>query len=44
MTQLPVLLGDGIPLFAGGYDRQRLELNDTQSHEGGVVELTYRVP
>ncbi len=44
LTQLPVLLGEGIPLFAGGYDRQRLELNDTTSHEGGVVELTYKLP
>lgn len=37
----PVLLGDGKPLFAGGPDRQDLELTDVKSYANGVVALHY---
>jgi dihydrofolate reductase len=37
----PVLLGDGKPLFAGGPDRQDLELTDVKSYANGVVALNY---
>jgi dihydrofolate reductase len=32
LSFVPVPLGDGIPLFAGEYDRQRLRLRDTTRH------------
>jgi dihydrofolate reductase len=37
----PVLLGDGKPLFAGGPDRQDLELTGVKSYANGVVALNY---
>lgn len=38
---IPVLLGDGIPLFAPGAYREALTLTDVSPHPGGVVELIY---
>ena len=43
LSLVPVLLGDGIPLFAGEYDRQRLRLRDTTTHGSGIVEHHYEV-
>ncbi|SFR56921.1 Dihydrofolate reductase [Halogeometricum rufum] len=37
----PILLGDGIRLFDGDYDRQRLRLLDTASDDSGIVEQRY---
>lgn len=39
----PVLLGDGVPLFPGGFRRTLLALDDTRSFEGGLVQLNYLV-
>ena len=41
MFIMPVLLGDGIPLFPSGFDLHRLNLRVSQSHVGGVMELRY---
>jgi dihydrofolate reductase len=40
---VPVLLGDGVPLFGGGYDRQKLRSCDAESHASGIVEHRYEV-
>jgi dihydrofolate reductase len=38
LARVPVLLGGGVPLFGGGYDRQRLRLRGTTTRDGGLVE------
>ena len=38
----PVLLGDGTPLFQGGYDKLGLELVETRKFQAGAMLLTYR--
>jgi dihydrofolate reductase len=43
LSLVPILLGDGIPLFAGEYDRQRLRLRATTTHGSGIVEHHYEV-
>jgi len=40
----PVLLGDGVPLFAGPHGRLALALEDSVTWPGGVVELRYNRP
>jgi dihydrofolate reductase len=37
----PIILGSGIPLFTESHPREILNLVDTKSHPGGVVELIY---
>ncbi len=37
----PLLLGEGIPLFQGPFQEQKLELLHAHGHQGGVVELRY---
>jgi len=39
---MPVLLGEGTTLFEMPYDRKWLELSETITHSGGVVELRYK--
>lgn len=39
----PVILGQGIPLFAGIKEKIKLQLLDTQQFSAGVVELSYTV-
>jgi dihydrofolate reductase len=43
LSLIPVLLGDGIPLFGGDYERQRLRLVETRPHDSGIVEHHYEV-
>ena len=38
----PVLLGDGVPLFATGINRQDFELADIKPYANGVVAMSYR--
>lgn len=38
---IPVLLGNGVSLFSGEYNRQRLRLIDTGAHDSGIVEHHY---
>jgi dihydrofolate reductase len=42
ITMIPVILGAGIPLFAGTIRRHTLELISERSIGGGLVELNYR--
>ena len=42
ITRLPILIGDGVPLF-GKLDRDmRLKHVETKSYESGFVQSTYR--
>jgi len=41
---IPVVLGEGIPLFAAGASEGRLTLVDVQSWPSGLVQLRYRLP
>ncbi|WP_144905964.1 dihydrofolate reductase family protein [Halobellus captivus] len=43
LSFVPILLGDGISLFSGKYDKQRLDLVDTTTHGSGIVEHQYEV-
>lgn len=43
LSLVPLLLGEGIPLFSGGYDRQPLQLVGTTTRESGIVEHHYEV-
>jgi dihydrofolate reductase len=40
---LPVLLGDGIPVFPAAYPAAELHLMQSVAHENGVVLVRYRV-
>lgn len=42
VTVVPVILGRGLPLFAGSARRHRLELRGAREIGGGLVELRYR--
>lgn len=39
----PILLGNGVSLFPGGFPRTMLMLKDMQAFEGGLVQLNYHV-
>lgn len=38
---MPIILGEGIPLFAGGYDRKQVRLTSSTAYSSGVCELRY---
>ncbi|GAB3199027.1 dihydrofolate reductase family protein [Pontibacter aydingkolensis] len=38
---IPILLGDGIRLFQGGFPEQQVKLVDTKSYKSGLVQLHY---
>lgn len=38
---LPVLLGDGIPLFPSGFPERHFKLVKSRSYPGGMLELSY---
>jgi len=40
---VPILLGEGIRLFSGDYNRQRLRLLNTDSDNAGIVEHHYEI-
>lgn len=42
ITLVPVVLGQGLPLFAGTVQRHALERIDVRPLSGGLVQLTYR--
>ncbi len=42
VSLIPVILGEGIPLFAGAARRAQLELLDARPTSGGLVQLRYR--
>jgi len=41
ISVIPVLLGDGIPLFKGGLNEKKLRLLSADSFEKGLVQLHY---
>lgn len=41
LTIVPIVLGDGIPLFAKGEINKILKLEKTESFQNGMVQLTY---
>jgi dihydrofolate reductase len=43
VTVVPVLLGGGVPLVAGGIERTALALVDTKVYPSGMVALHYSV-
>jgi dihydrofolate reductase len=43
ISVVPVLIGEGIPLFGGTGDDIALELESTREFPGGMVQRTYRV-
>ena len=43
ISVLPILLGDGIPLFGGTARDQRLELSESRAFATGLVQLRYRL-
>jgi dihydrofolate reductase len=42
LSIVPVLLGDGIPLFEGGGPERRLRLEASQAFPSGLVQIRYR--
>ena len=42
ITIIPIVLGEGIPLFAKGIEEHNLEFLNSQSYDSGVVQLHYR--
>lgn len=43
LALMPVLLGDGIPLFVSGLRPHDLVLRESRTHADGVVQLRYSV-
>jgi len=43
LSVIPILLGDGIPLFQKGYPETDLELIECKTYESGLVGLVYAV-
>ena len=41
ITVIPVLIGEGIPLFQGGYTDKKLKLVKSESWKTGLVQMTY---
>jgi dihydrofolate reductase len=38
---VPVLVGEGIPLFAPGFPQREFTLTESKTHSGGVIALKY---
>jgi dihydrofolate reductase len=38
---VPVLIGEGIPLFAAGFPQREFELTENKTYSGGVIALKY---
>jgi dihydrofolate reductase len=43
ITQIPVLLGDGIPLFGKMDNEIQLSLIDTTAYKNGFVQFRYEI-
>jgi len=42
ITVIPVVLGEGIPLFGEGCGEHKLKLQNIKSYDSGVVQLSYQ--
>lgn len=40
---MPIILGKGVPLFAGGYDRKQIKLSSSTTYSSGACELRYEL-
>ena len=38
---VPVLVGEGIPLFAAGFPQREFALTESKAHSGGLIALKY---
>jgi dihydrofolate reductase len=38
---VPVLIGEGIPLFAAGFPQREFTLTDSKTYSGGLIALKY---
>lgn len=38
---MPIILGEGVPLFTGDYDRKKIRLISSTAYSSGVCELRY---
>ena len=38
---VPVLIGEGIPLFAAGFPQREFTLTENKTYSGGVIALKY---
>jgi dihydrofolate reductase len=38
---VPVLIGEGIPLFAAGFPQREFKLTENKTYSGGVIALKY---
>jgi dihydrofolate reductase len=38
---VPVLIGEGIPLFAAGFPQREFTLKESKTYSGGLIALTY---
>lgn len=43
LFMMPIILGQGVPLFGGEGSPTRLELDSTETHAGGIAQLNYRL-
>jgi len=43
ITIIPILLGEGIPLFKGRSDEKNLKLIDVKTFDRGLVQLYYKI-
>jgi len=43
ITIIPIVLGEGIPLFAKSCGKHKLKLLNTKSYDSGVVQLHYQL-
>ena len=43
ITIIPIVLGEGIPLFAKGCEEHKLKLLNIKSYDSGVVQLHYQL-
>jgi len=42
LGMVPVLVGEGIPLFAAGFPQREFTLTENKAYSGGVIALRYR--
>jgi len=42
ITVIPILLGDGIPLFKGKSNEKKLKLINVKTFDPGLVQLHYK--
>lgn len=43
ITQLPILLGSGIPMFSSSQSSKKLQLESSRTHKAGFSQIIYRV-